>query len=310
MEPASSSQAVFEHSRVLVVSPHLDDAVLSCSSLLERPDVEVLSVFAGRPEVALSVSHDLKLGFADSDEAMDTRLAEDQQALEGYGVATRRLGHLDATYAGYPRPASTSRELRSALDEWLATVPQEDSPVVVLPAGTGHMKGAWLVRPQPPRSATSTPQATPSWVRRLRDIAGALGGRWLAHRIFLLRKRHLAEVRSFGHHDHLFVRDELLENLLAGRRATVVLYEELPYMWLRPGQLAVDELTGRLGLNVEELHIPVDTVAKASRIALYASQVSLLEIHDHRVDDPLSLPTFERFWVVDAGDEATAHLPR
>jgi hypothetical protein len=309
----SGGPEVFTQSKVLIVSPHLDDAVLSCASLLAWPGVEVLTVFAGRPGIPLAVPHDLKLGFADSDEAMETRIAEDQRALEGYGVPTRRLAYLDATYAGYPRPPETGEGLRSALDEWLGGLAPLDRPLVLLPAGTGHMKGAWLVRPQPPETSAAIAAVTPrSRAGKARRIAIALGARWIAHRIFLLKKRARSRTRSFGHHDHLYVRDELLEHLLANSRATVALYEELPYKWLREGQLAVDELAERLGLNAERCDIAVDTSAKASRIALYSSQVALLAVDGRRVDDPLLLEPFERFWIVDsprAGKDPQTSLP-
>ena len=62
--------------RVLIVSPHLDDAAFSCAALLDRPrPADVLTVFAGTPDPPRRTSWDKRTGFDDSDAAMTARLS-------------------------------------------------------------------------------------------------------------------------------------------------------------------------------------------------------------------------------------------
>ena len=91
--------------------------------------------------------------------------------------------------------------------------------------------------------------------------------------------------RSAGitpHPDHVLARDAVLE----ARPASVVplLYEELPYA--SGGAPA--------GLRAEPFAVPVDPVAKARRIALYASQLQFLE----GLHEPQNVPSHERYWLL------------
>lgn len=280
---------------MLIVSPHLDDAALSCWTLLDRPGVEVLTAFAGRPTEPVSASHDALAGFPDSDAAMDARLAEDRAALDGFGVASRRLDLLDLAYAPLPRSADDAERLATAVQDWIAAARGAHRPVVLLPAGTGHMAGV-------PETATSRrgEGATQAVTARSRakNIAGALGGRWIAHQIFLWKKSRGTARRSFAHPDHLFVRNAVLGGLLAESAVQVVLYEELPYLWSRAGEHAVAEAQSRLGFSARETALPVCRDAKAGRIGVYASQLPQLDPVGRRLEQPSSLPDRERFWVL------------
>jgi LmbE family N-acetylglucosaminyl deacetylase len=76
--------------RLLVVSPHLDDAVFSCGGVIQRaPEVVVLSVFAGSPpgDAAL-VYWDAACGFVPGDDVMAARRDEDREALRRLGATT------------------------------------------------------------------------------------------------------------------------------------------------------------------------------------------------------------------------------
>jgi LmbE family N-acetylglucosaminyl deacetylase len=85
-----------------ILSPHPDDAVLSCWHLLAGDDeVCVINVFSGTP------AHDEPLGWwdrltgaADATARMAERLAEDRRALALAGRAASNLGLLDAQYRG------------------------------------------------------------------------------------------------------------------------------------------------------------------------------------------------------------------
>ncbi len=73
--------------RVVVVSPHLDDAVLSLGATVagavrDGADVRVLTVFAGDPEAdTVASAHDRACGFATAGEAARRRRIEDREAL-------------------------------------------------------------------------------------------------------------------------------------------------------------------------------------------------------------------------------------
>ncbi len=67
-----------------VVSPHLDDAVLGCATLMAaHPGATVVTVFAGRPdEYPVPTQHwDALCGFGEGDEVHVARRAEDAARL-------------------------------------------------------------------------------------------------------------------------------------------------------------------------------------------------------------------------------------
>ncbi|PLZ04007.1 GlcNAc-PI de-N-acetylase [Burkholderia sp. WAC0059] len=89
--------------RLIVVSPHLDDAVLGCADLLARcPGSIVCTVFAGEPAVPMRMPWDKAGGFADSREAMRARWREDRRALALCGARPLWLDFLDAQYGATP----------------------------------------------------------------------------------------------------------------------------------------------------------------------------------------------------------------
>jgi len=74
-----------ELDRIVIVSPHLDDAVLGCSTLMAaHAGTTVVTVFAGRPsEYPTPMQHwDSLCGFVEGDEVHVERRAEDAAALE------------------------------------------------------------------------------------------------------------------------------------------------------------------------------------------------------------------------------------
>ena len=82
-----------------VLSPHLDDAVLSAWSVLRRAgDVRVVNVCTGVPPPGPPPSWDLRTGATDRRERMGERLAEDSEALAHAGREPTGLGFLDAHY--------------------------------------------------------------------------------------------------------------------------------------------------------------------------------------------------------------------
>jgi LmbE family N-acetylglucosaminyl deacetylase len=90
---------------VVVLSPHLDDAVLSLGALLSAHvrsggRVRVVTVFAGRPDaVGAAGEWDRSAGFSIEGQAARARRAEDRAACARLGLEAR---HIDAADEQYP----------------------------------------------------------------------------------------------------------------------------------------------------------------------------------------------------------------
>lgn len=120
--------------RLLVISPHLDDAVFSCGALLAaETDAVVCTVFAGTPEVQMVTGWDTECGFSDAHQAMDARRAEDIAALEILGARARHLAFLDSQYA--EDGAQTTRAIADALADVIHSGRHD---AVLIPAGLFH----------------------------------------------------------------------------------------------------------------------------------------------------------------------------
>jgi LmbE family N-acetylglucosaminyl deacetylase len=124
---------VSNSARLVVISPHLDDAVLSCGDLLARHRAAVVvTVFAGQPSNHPPLtSWDARAGFEPGADVTAARRREDQEALRVLGARPRWLD--------FPDPQYGSRPSRSDLADALASVLDELAPeVVVIPLGTFH----------------------------------------------------------------------------------------------------------------------------------------------------------------------------
>ncbi|SDE36381.1 PIG-L deacetylase family protein [Paraburkholderia lycopersici] len=89
--------------RLIVVSPHLDDAVLGCAGLIARcPGSIVCTVFAGEPPAPMHTQRDEASGFADAQEAVRARKREDERALAMCGATPLWLDFLDGQYGATP----------------------------------------------------------------------------------------------------------------------------------------------------------------------------------------------------------------
>ncbi|APA89846.1 PIG-L family deacetylase (plasmid) [Paraburkholderia sprentiae WSM5005] len=89
--------------RLLVISPHLDDAVLSCGLLIAaHPGTVVCTVFTAPPAENMATDWDRASGFTDALEAMRTRQAEDREALGLLSATPVHLLFRDAQYQASP----------------------------------------------------------------------------------------------------------------------------------------------------------------------------------------------------------------
>lgn len=87
----------------ILLSPHFDDAVLSLGGLLakEGSSSTVVTFFGGKPEPSQITPWDLASGFLNSNQAHDTRLKENDEALKLLDIPENQivnLGHLDQQY--------------------------------------------------------------------------------------------------------------------------------------------------------------------------------------------------------------------
>ena len=101
---------------VLVVSPHLDDAVISAGQFLAgRPGAVVVTMLAGAPNPPVIRKWDNMSGFATSQEALRARWAEDERALAVVKATAVHLGFLDGQYEPAARAcAAVDRCLQDA----------------------------------------------------------------------------------------------------------------------------------------------------------------------------------------------------
>lgn len=133
------SGAPTSSSRVVVLSPHLDDAALSCFDVLCRQGTArtVVTVFAGVPEPGTVGEWDASQGVSRSDEHMAERVTDDLDVMAGLGVRAVHLPLLDRQYR---KDRLTSRSLARRLEQHV------EGADVYAPAGFGQHPDHVLVR--------------------------------------------------------------------------------------------------------------------------------------------------------------------
>jgi hypothetical protein len=101
----------------IILSPHFDDAVLSCWDVLASAgEVLVVNVFAGEPPAGTLGWWDELAGASDSAATVRTRVKEDRQALALAGRASVNLPFLDSQYRqGDQAPGEIVQALRGVL---------------------------------------------------------------------------------------------------------------------------------------------------------------------------------------------------
>ena len=121
---------------LLLVSPHFDDAALSCAALLARAEpVDVLTVFAADPDPPRQAFWDVCCGFATSADAGTTRRSEDATAFAGSRHRSRRMKLLEWQHLDGPRSHTDAEEIAATVSAWAA---EAGEGTVALPAGAGR----------------------------------------------------------------------------------------------------------------------------------------------------------------------------
>jgi LmbE family N-acetylglucosaminyl deacetylase len=114
----------------IVLSPHLDDAVLSAWSVLRGPgEVLVVNVCTAVPPAGTVGWYDRMRGIDDSAPFMEQRLGEDAEAVALAGREWANLGFLDDQYRSEPLDP---REVRGSLEAVVS-----EASVLYAPAGLG-----------------------------------------------------------------------------------------------------------------------------------------------------------------------------
>lgn len=251
---------------LLLLSPHLDDAALSCGAMLDRVEpITVHDVFTHRPDPEQFTAWDRQCGFDGSNAAMSARWAEEQAAFDGAPHTIEALDLLDGQYLAGTRADDDRRRITRRLDDWLHEHAGGAPPVVVTPVGAGTPVG--LKAPLPAR----------------------------------LRARRAGTYAFSNSPDHLFVRDTVLEHLRGRDDIDVWCYDEFPYHYALDGAHVVTALERWLGRTAVAHDLPVDRAAKATRIAAYASQLPKLFRATDVAAIEASLPATERYWQLRAG---------
>jgi LmbE family N-acetylglucosaminyl deacetylase len=159
---------------LLLVSPHVDDAVLSCAALVERVEpIEIVTVFAGGPDPPQRGWWDVECGFSSSAESAPARRREDDAAFAGTPHRRSYLDLLEVQYVDGRTAAERDAIARTIID-WVSG---HGDGMVALPAGAGcslRRRARWLRRLR--RESCSPPQHVDHLLVRdvgLRALAGS-----------------------------------------------------------------------------------------------------------------------------------------
>jgi len=119
--------------QLVVLSPHLDDAVLSCGeAMASSPGAIAVTLFAGAPPPGTAMTDwDRAAGFNAGDDVMALRRDEDREALALLGARPVWLDFCDDQYADTPTFAAVAAAIDTVLDK-------ENPDVVLFPAGLFH----------------------------------------------------------------------------------------------------------------------------------------------------------------------------
>ena len=166
--------------RTVVLSPHLDDAVLSCWHVLTGAgDVTVVNVFAAVPEAGRLGWWDRLTGARDSAERMRERLLEDAEALGLVGAAVVNLDQLDSQY----RRNGSQPSLERALADALRGADVVYAPAALFPTEDHELVRAAVLEQRPDvRLYADLPHAAlyglPAWVTGEQEDELDVDGSW------------------------------------------------------------------------------------------------------------------------------------
>lgn len=124
--------------RLLVISPHLDDAVLSCGALLlAHPGATVATMFAASPDSYSDPlnEHDTDCGFQPGDDTMAVRREEDVRAMNRLGATSRWMPPYQNSHMARVDPIAVPP---GAVDAIVDVIAEVQPTSVVAPLGLSH----------------------------------------------------------------------------------------------------------------------------------------------------------------------------
>lgn len=125
---------------MIVLSPHLDDAVLSCGQVLAaNMDSKVVTVFAGAPEGTVVTDYDQRSGFTSAQDAVQVRRAEDTWAGGLLRYTSVHWDFLDGQYGQRQDPDEIGNQIRLVLD-------RHREELILAPLGLAHQDHELLAR--------------------------------------------------------------------------------------------------------------------------------------------------------------------
>ena len=237
----------------LVLSPHLDDAVLSCGALLEaqaqKRTIVVATVFTEEgspPHTRAARSFLSQCCITDAGELFEARKAEDRAVLAAMGVQYLHLGEVDALF----RKREPLRHRRPFLKQGLVDKVWSKLPPELTHRYPTYRFDIALGRVAPGDQAL---------IGKLRDKVAGLMASTQAELLF-------CPVGVGRHVDHLITREAA-----AGHPDNVVLYSDFPYNVATPPDAALLERQGYRSWTWE-----AGAASKLSRIREYATQADAL----------------------------------
>lgn len=115
---------------MIVISPHLDDAVFSVGAFIgDNPGAVIATVFAGTPGTGVT-PYEQSAGFASSMEAVISRIQEDHAAAEVLGATVRHGSFLDRPHRDQPIPLEILEGFLSAI--------MDGHDAILIPLGLHH----------------------------------------------------------------------------------------------------------------------------------------------------------------------------
>jgi LmbE family N-acetylglucosaminyl deacetylase len=124
--------------KILLISPHFDDAVLSAGQFMaDRPDAEVVTVYGGFPLTPdrIQTPYDEKCGFKDALDAVTVRRWENDASTALLEATAINLEFPDSQYENKIANHVQVEDIISRLQE---IVDSEDYEFIMAPLGLGH----------------------------------------------------------------------------------------------------------------------------------------------------------------------------
>jgi LmbE family N-acetylglucosaminyl deacetylase len=247
---------------VLVVSPHLDDGIVSAFGLVVRRRSVLVTVFTAPAPDHRPSTWDQMRGFDSSEDAMKVRRDEDCAAAALVGREIRHLGFAEHSYRSEADTKLIRDKLQESLLDTIASIP--GNVKLALPAGLGQVPSALRLARRRLSRAIPIPG-----IRMLQGDA--------------------------PHPDHRLVRDTAIDVAVTLRRPFVV-YEDLPYA-NAGGRKNLRERLPPSPWTVQRTALPIDLLAKERAMLAYGSQSeTFLPPWTDKIPDVFK--AVERYWLV------------